>query len=64
MSFCFDHIGMHYQKGEFVPTGFGSGLYKGYCEAVEESESEDTSSGDQKEESDSDYDSDSSSDTW
>ena len=47
-----------------IPLGFGSGLYKAFCEEVEESESEDTSSGDQKEESESDYDSDSSSDTW
>ena len=66
MSFCFEHIGMHYQKGEFIPPGFGSGVYKAYCEVVEESESEaeDTSSEEQKEESYSDSDSDSSTDTW
>ena len=40
--------------------GFGSGLYKAYCQAVEESDSDDSSSHEEKEESDSE----SASDTW
>ena len=34
-AYCWDHVGMHFTKGEFIPKGFGTGLYKGYCAVVE-----------------------------
>ena len=49
---------MHFMKGEFIPKGFGTGLYKGFCAVVEE-ESDDSSSDEAKEESNSDFSSDS-----
>ena len=64
--FCFDHIGMHYRKGEFIPKGFGTGLYKVYCGLVEECETDESSSLDDTSESDmeDESESESSSDTW
>ena len=51
---------MHFQRGEFIPKGFGIGTFRRYCRTVAESESEEMSSDEMKEESDSE----SASETW
>ena len=51
---------MHFQRGEFIPKGFGIGTFQKYCRTVAESESEEMSSDEVKEESDSE----SASETW
>ena len=58
--YCWEHIGMHFQRGEFIPKGFGIGTFRKYCRTVAESESEEMSSDEMKEESDSE----SASETW
>ena len=61
--FCHEHAEMHILRGEFVPSGYGSGVHKMFQEDISSDESDsdkENSSGEQKEESDTE----SSSDTW
>ena len=57
--YCFEHVGMHYKKGDYIPKGFGTGLYKAYCQIITESDSEQDSD-EVKDESDSELDSETS----
>ena len=67
MQKSFEHIGVHFRKGEYIPQGFRSDVYSKQMvmsESEDETESSTDSTGSDEVKEESDSDDESSSDTW